>query len=207
MRAFLRGLVTGIVCLTGSVGCKRAQESFDVEGLPLGGASLQRYWQLPDFTLTERAGSQINLSGLQGKVWIADFFYTTCPGPCPMLSSRLSDLYKITRNLEGVVLVSISTDPEKDTPDVLKQYAKKFGAEENWLFLTGEKAGIYELANEGFKLGVTEAGGNEKEPITHSAKLVLVDKNGFVRGFYDGLSGAETQKIIGDAQILLKESR
>ena len=203
----LTRFILGLVGLLSLAGCKKNQEPFEVLRPPQPSATLQRHWQLPDFVLTERDGRRITLAEMRGKVWIADFFYTTCPGPCPMLTSRLSELYSVTRTLAGVALVSISTDPQKDTPDVLQQYAKKFGAAENWLFLTGEKSEVYQLANQGFKLGVTDEGGTEKEPNTHSTKLVLVDKNGTVRGFYDGLSADQTQNILRDTHILLKESR
>lgn len=124
-----------------------------------------------------------------------------------MMTSRLSEIHKATRDEKDVFLVSISTDPLKDTPDVLKQYAAKFGADERWLFLTGEKDSIYTLANKGFKLSVSDEGGTEREPVTHSTKLVLVDRNGTVRGFYDSQTEEETKKLIQDIKRLLKETR
>jgi protein SCO1/2 len=168
---------------------------------------LVRHWQVPDFSLTERSGKTVSLSDLRGKVWVADFFYTSCPGPCPMMTSRLSDIHKATLGRGGVVLVSISTDPSKDTPEVLKQYAEKFGADERWLFLTGDKGAIYKLANQGFKLSVTEEGGTEQEPVTHSTKLVLVDKNGTIRGFYEGTSKDDIEQIESAISRLEKETR
>lgn len=187
-------------------GCRKEEPAFEVFHAPEQPA-LQRHWQAPDFSLTERSGTAIRAADLSGKVWVADFFYTTCPGPCPMLTSRLSEVHKATRDLAEVRLVSISTDPAKDTPEVLRQYAAKFGADERWLFLTGEKAAIFELANRGFKLSVSEEGGTAAEPITHSTKLVLVDRNGTIRGFYEGTTPAESQRLVGDIKRLLEESR
>ncbi len=184
----------------------KKEEAFEVYSSPVR-ADLARYWQVPDFSLTERTGKTVSLSDLKGKVWVADFFYTSCPGPCPMMTSRLREIHEATRGRVGVALVSISTDPAKDTPDILKLYADKFGADERWLFLTGDKVAIFELANKGFKLSVTDEGGTEKEPVTHSTKLVLVDKNGTIRGFYEGTSQEEIQQINSAIERLEKETR
>ena len=191
----------------GSLGCRKPPAAFEMFATPPAGTMLPRYWPVPEFTLIERSRETVTLADLRGKVWVGDFFYTTCPGPCPMMTSRLSEIHKATRNLDDVRLVSISIDPAKDTPDVLQQYAASFGADSKWLFLTGEKAAIYQLAIDGFKLSVTEQGGTEREPITHSTKLVLVDKNSTVRGFYEGTTPAETQRLLGDIERLRKESR
>ena len=144
---------------------------------PTAPATLQRYWSVPDFALTERSGQTVKLADFAGKVWVADFFYTTCPGPCPMLSSRLSDVQKELRTEPDLRLISISTDPEKDTPDVLKLYAEKFQATDRWLFLTGPKAVIYSLARDGFKLPIAEPASPGGQ-IIHSTRLILIDKTG-----------------------------
>lgn len=167
------------------------------------GQDLSPLWPVPDFTLTERSGQPATLAQLKGKIWVADFFYTTCPGPCPMLTSRLSDLHKSLAGHPDVRLVSISSDPEKDTPEVLRAYAKQFGASDRWLFLTGPKADIYKLANEGLKVGLSEDP-KAAEPITHSTKLLLVDRAGTVRGLYDGLAG-DTRRLLADIRRLEKE--
>jgi protein SCO1 len=167
-------------------------------------AVLAKHWTLPDFALTERTGETLRLADLSGKVWVADFFYTTCPGPCPMMSSRLSDVQKALGDEPGARLVSISVDPEKDTPDVLKQYAERFKASERWYFLTGQKDAIYGLARDAFKLPVAEAP-TEGGLITHSTRLVLVDKTGTVRGFYEGADENGVKDLIRDIRRLLDE--
>lgn len=121
-----------------------------------------------------------------------------------MMSSRLSDLHKELGSEADLRFVSISTDPVKDTPDILKQYAQKFGASERWLFLTGDKQEIYRLANEGFKLSLTEDP-SAAEPITHSTKLALVDRAGTVRGFYEGIGEEDIQRIVKHIRRLLAE--
>jgi protein SCO1/2 len=121
----------------------------------------------------------------------------------------LSDLHKKFANEDRVGFLSISSNPEKDQPDVLKAYADRFGADRRWLFLTGPKAAIFSVANEGFKLSLTEnAPGSE--PVTHSTRLMLVDASGWVRGSYEGVGedgNAAGARLITDIQTLLNETK
>ena len=161
--------------------------------------------KLPDFALTERSGREFGLADLKGRVWVADFFYTTCPGPCAALSTRMAELQRAIAGLEDVRMVSISSDPEKDTPEVLKGYADRYQAGPRWLFLTGKKDAIYKLANKGFLLSLTEDPANTAEPITHATRLVLVDKTGTIRGYYDGLGSEGIDPLVADVKRLLEE--
>ncbi len=177
---------------------------------PEGGGSpsarLPKLWPLPDFSLTERSGGTVTLASLKGSIWLAGFIYTTCPGPCPMISSRMSAVQQAIGEAPDFRLVSITTDPDKDTPDVLQAYAKRFGAGVHWLFLTGAKDEIYALSNRGFKLSLSE---NLKlpEPITHSTKLVLIDREGVVRALFDGTDAAELPRILSAIATLRSESQ
>ncbi len=185
-------------------GCKKNEPAAELLQPPATPAVLAKHWTLPDFTLTERSGQPLRRADLAGKVWVADFFYTTCPGPCPMLSSRLSAVQAALGDAPDVRLVSISVDPVKDTPAVLQQYAEKFKAGERWLFCTGDKDAIYDLARAGFKLPIADApakGGL----ITHSTRLILVDQTGTVRGFYEGGTEASVQEIVRDIARLRAE--
>lgn len=168
---------------------------------------------LPDFQLTERSGNSVGLADLKGKVWLADFVYSTCPGPCRMISSRLAELQTSALKNPAVRFVSVTTDPDHDTPEVLQKYADHYSAPASrWLFLTGEKAKVYALIRDGFLLAVAEQPGAE-QPIVHSTKLMLVDKKGVVRNFYDGASegqsaeekSAENNLILRDINRLLRE--
>jgi len=183
-------------------GCKR-EEPFEILQPPPA-PTLEKHWQAPDFTFTERSGQTVHRADLAGKVWIADFFYTSCPGPCPMLSSRLSAIQEKLGDRADVRLVSISLDPEKDTPEVLKQYAERFKAGPKWLFLTGDKATTHLLVQTGFKLAIAEER-NNPEPITHSTKLLLIDREGWIRGFYEGVGQDQTEQLIKDVDKLLAE--
>lgn len=162
----------------------------------------QTFWPVTEFSLTERSEQVVTLADLRGKVWVADFFYSACPGPCPMLSSRLSEVQKQVSADDRVRLVSISTDPEKDTPAVLRQYAEKFQAGARWLFLTGSKAAIHDLARNGFKLPFAEDPA-AAEPITHSTRLILVDQHGMIRGLYEGTSEEGSERLLHDLRRLL----
>ncbi len=178
-----------------------------VELLPSPSSSapktLSKYWPLPEFTLTERSGKQVTLADFAGKVWVADFIYTSCPGPCPALTSRLSGVQKALGNDPRVRLVSITVDPDKDTPEVLKAYAEKFGAGESWLFLTGKKDALFSLSRDGFKLPVAEP--TAEAALVHSTRLILVDKTGTVRGFYEGTDDAGLAELVNDIRKLVEE--
>ncbi len=122
---------------------------------PLEG--LQVFGTLPDFSLTERNGQEITLAALRGKVWIANFIYTHCTDTCPLQSARMARLQAEFSAEPDLRLVSITVDPEADTPGVLAEYAGRFGADrDRWLFLTGEKKALYTLALEGFRLSVAD---------------------------------------------------
>lgn len=166
---------------------------------------LPKIKEIPAFQLTERTGENFGLSQLQGRYWIANFFYTTCPGPCAALSARMGEVQQAVSDFEDVALVSISSDPEKDTPEVLRGYATTFKAGPRWFFLTGKKDAIYELANKGFLLSLTEDPSNKTEPITHATRLVLVDKTGAIRGYYDGTTSEGVAKLIQDLKRLREE--
>lgn len=161
---------------------------------------LQRYRDLPAFNLTSQNGVPVTLDDLKGKVWLADFVYTTCPGPCPLITAHMARLQQ--KLPPGVGLVTFSTDPSGDTPAVLKAYANKFGATGRWTFLTGPRDEVYDLINHGFMLAVAAPPG---APIIHSTKMVLVDKTGALRAFYDGTTESSDDEILADTRRLLEE--
>jgi protein SCO1 len=165
---------------------------------------LPKYWTIPDFTLTERSGAPFDSASLKGKVWVADFFFASCPGTCPALNARMAELHKTFAGEDRVRFVSITTDPQNDTPAILQEYAARFKADARWFFLTGEKDAIWKLSRDGFKLAVAESPG-EREPITHSTRLALIDKNGVARGFYEGVGEEGTARLVQDIRRLLAE--
>ena len=165
---------------------------------------------VPNFSLTERSGRPVTLADLHGKVWVADFVFTHCAGPCPLMSRHMASLQALLVPSHDVRLISFSVDPERDTPQVLTEYARKFGADpERWLFLTGDKKIIYELAQKGFTLVAGEIPPAERRPdeeaILHSTKFALVDGNGRIRGYYDSETPDPLKKLLLDTEKLLQE--
>ena len=169
---------------------------------------LPKHFEIPKFTLTERSGQPFESASLRGKVWVADFFFTSCPGTCLMLSNRMKEIQAATAKNEDVRFVSISTDAETDTPEVMTKYAASLGADSRWSFLTGARDAVFDLSIKGFKLAIADATGVDvKEKFIHSTKLVLVDRRGWIRGYYDGVSegSAEKDRLLADIQRLLSE--
>ncbi len=157
---------------------------------------------VPAFQLIDQNGESYGTQQLLGKIWIADFIYSTCPGPCPMISSRMGDLQKPLRDTD-VKLVSFSVDPQHDTPAVLREYAAKLDAQPGrWHFLTGDKNTIYRLSRDGFKLATAEGGA--EGPI-HSTRLVLVDRSGMIRGYYDATDADAVTRLLADTSHLLRD--
>jgi protein SCO1/2 len=146
--------------------------------------------QIPDFTLTNQNGGAVSLASLRGQVWVADIIFTRCPGPCAQMTRRLAALQSGLPKGGTVRLVSFTSDPEFDTPAILKKYAARFEADANrWWFLTGDKAGIRRLAVNDFKFVVVDKKPAEREIpedlFIHSTWFVLVDQKGRLRGWTD----------------------
>jgi protein SCO1/2 len=157
---------------------------------------------VPPFQLIDQNGESFGSQQLLGKIWIADFVFTTCPGPCPLISSRMSETQKPLRDTD-IKLVSFSVDPEHDTPAVLLAYAAQWHAQPGrWHFLTGDKNTIYRLSRDGFKLATAEGGATG--PI-HSTRMVLVDRGGVIRGYYDATDADAVTRLLADTNRLLRE--
>lgn len=174
-----------------------------------GASKLPILGTVPAFELRERSGGNVALDALRGRVWIADFIFTRCSGPCLTMSANMAALQKTlfadAALADKVRLVSISVDPEWDTREALASYADRYQADrERWLFLTGGDAEIQSLAKEGFKLG-TAGGGESGEPIIHSQSFVLVDGQARIRGRYDGTNAPEVNDLMRDIKKLAAE--
>lgn len=170
----------------------------------LSNRPLPAYGDVPKFELINQDGQPFGSEQLAGKIWIADFIFTTCPGPCPIISTRMSELQKPLGKTD-VHLVSFSVDPEKDTPEVLRAYADKLRKEPlRWDFLTGSRETIYSLSKDGFKLGVSDGSEEERVPV-HSTRFVLVDRRGTIRGYYDAVTPDAVTKLLADTNHLLRE--
>jgi protein SCO1/2 len=171
------------------------------------GPDLPVLGDVPAFALTEANGRTITRDQLLGRPWIADFIFTRCAGTCPVMSSSMSGLHDdflSDGDLSAYRFVSVSVDPDYDTPEVLREYARLVDADpERWFFLTGDFATIHALSQRGFHLGSgQDADTNE---ILHSTKFVLVDRAGKIRGYYDGTVPEEVAQLAKDARVIARE--
>ena len=169
--------------------------------------------QLPRFMLTDKAGNSFTSDQLMGKVWIADFVFTRCQGPCPMITlqmAKVENKLKQDPNWGDIRLVTFTVDPDYDTPKVLSEHAQRVDVQtSNWLWLTGQRKQMWDLINNEFKLmvGTNEIAGDDPGHglITHSTKFVLVDRKMRIRGYYNALDGEEITRLYRDLNIVLAE--
>lgn len=158
---------------------------------------------IPDFELTSHQNSSIGRKDMEGKITIVDFFFTSCPSICPVMSTEMERVDDAFRDIDEVQIFSISIDPEYDTPEVLREYAARHNATPGkWQFLTGDKELIYDLARCGFILPTIDGYG-EPDDFVHSDKFVLVDELGRIRGYYSGTTREDVDLLILEAKILL----
>lgn len=166
---------------------------------------------IPSFSLTNQDGQKFGLNELSGEVWVAGFIFTRCSGPCPMVSAAMAALQQ-DPGLAELKILSISVDPEHDSPQILKDYANNFRADtQRWQLLTGPKESVYELIHKGFKLAVQEAPAEMNVPIgerySHSSRLVLIDRQGRIRGYYESTDGPAMLRLRKDAGQLLRQTQ
>lgn len=167
-------------------------------------SSLEVLGQVPQFELIAQDGQPFHSQTLAGKIWVADFIYTTCPGPCPRMTSQMREVQdavsKIPALSSNVRLVSFTVDPAQDTPPVLASYAKSHGASAAmWSFLTGPVPVLQMLDRDAFKLGNIDAS------MQHSTRFALVDGQGRIRGYYDTSEPSAIPKVISDIHALARE--
>ncbi len=165
---------------------------------------------LPAFELTERRQAPLRLDDLRGKVWVADFMYTSCVEICPLQSAEMARLQAAFADHADLRLVSISVDPERDTPVALSAYAEKFQADpERWLFATGEPDAVARLAQEGFRLSAASYAPMDDgadHTFIHSNRFVLVDRQGRIRGYYRSTDPDDLVRLRRDLAVLLQQA-
>lgn len=196
--------------LRGSIAARAASLPLGIALLALGVAGCGEQPAVlgdsPDFTLTDQRGAGFGKRDLDGQLWVADFVFTRCASMCPRLTARMAELQEELRAdplWQELRLVSFSVDPEYDRPGVLAEYADRNGADpERWVFLTGGREEIWALSKDGFKLAVGEDPGNADEPLFHSGKFVLVDRDGRIRGYYDALDADGYSALLTDLRRL-----
>ena len=188
-RFIMYGIVAVLLVIT-----YLTKESNSNSGLPVLGT-------IPEFYFTDSQDKIISRADLDGKVWVADFIFTTCTMACPVLTGNMNLVHKEFQNNDNVRIVSISVYPEYDTPEVLKKYASQYDANTNrWHFLTGPEENVQDVIKNGFKMGDYE------DIIFHSEKFALVDQKGRLRGYYNGMQTEDVARLKKDMKKLLKEN-
>lgn len=160
------------------------------------------FHEIPNFSLLSKEGKVTTEAELEGAIYVTHFFSTDCPPACKKISSQLVRIQETFENKPEVKIVSITVDPDKDSLEALQGYAANYGAKTGkWYFLTGEKQEIHRLAKEGFFLPEAEA----QQGLTPSERLTLVDKEGKIRGVYEGTDQAEIDRLKTEINVLLDE--
>ncbi len=177
------------------------------------GDSLQASETLPviktleGFTLTNQLNAAVSVQSLKGTPWVANIFFTRCPSICVQMTERMREIQEASEGLEPLNLVSISTDPDHDQPDILARYAKRFGGDnERWSFLTGEKSEVARAIQKELLLAVKEnpegSRQSELDLYTHSSLIILVDAESRIRGTYESMGTNVVQSIVADLKKL-----
>lgn len=168
------------------------------------------YGEVANFALTNQLGQAVSLDAFRGKVWVADIIFTRCAGPCPKLTATMAQLARVLGGRSSTALVSLTADPEYDTPEVLRRYGEPSGAvAPHWMFLTGPRAEIRRMAVESLKLVVVERKEAERQDpsdlFLHSTLLVIIDRHGRIRGYQQGLEPDAVPKVLAAVEQLSRE--
>lgn len=159
---------------------------------------------VPNFELTDQNGNTVTEKTVKDRIYVADFIFTRCGTICPKMTTQLARIQKEFAN-DSVLILSHTVDPRFDTPEVLKGYAKRYNAKEGtWYFLTGEKQKLYDLAHKGYFIAAREEeqSTTPDNSFSHSDKLILIDKKGHIRGFYDGTDPVEIDRLKAEIKVL-----
>ena len=162
---------------------------------------VKKYHKISNFSLTNQNGETVTEENYHNKIYVADFFFTTCPSICPIMTENMFYIQEKTIN-KDILLFSYSVTPEIDSVAQLKKYAIEKGVDDSkWNLLTGEKKDIYELARKSYLVAKNNGDGGKYDMI-HTENFVLIDKEKRIRGFYDGTNKEEMDKLLNDIQIL-----
>lgn len=166
---------------------------------------ISKYHTIADFKFTNQNGEMITQKNYEGKIYVADFFFTTCPTICPIMQDNMVEIQNAFKNVSEVMLLSHSVMPHIDSVPVLKKYALEKGVmDSKWNLVTGDKKDIFYIARKSYLAVKTETEG-ELYDMVHTENFILVDKQRRVRGFYDGTKKEEIQRLIEDIRFLLEE--
>jgi protein SCO1/2 len=161
--------------------------------------------EVPDFSFLNQEGKTITKKNIAGKIYVADYFFTTCQSICPVMKKQMNRVYKEFLNDSEVVFLSHTVDPETDTVATMKEFAQRFNADpKKWMFLTGGKKELYDQARNGYFLDPS-TGNGDADDFIHTQNFALVDKNFHIRGYYDGTDSADVNRLITEIKVLKME--
>jgi protein SCO1 len=167
-----------------------------------GGAADTLYHTISDFSFISQDSSIVTQETVKGKIYITDFFFTTCKSICPKMTNHLMRVQNEFKDDPGIIILSHTVDPETDTPPVLAKYAEKHNAKKGkWFFVTGDKKQLYDIARNSYYITAMEGDGTGDDFI-HSEKVVLIDKDRRIRGFYDGTDYYDITRLIEEIKVL-----
>lgn len=165
------------------------------------------YQTIPTFSFLDQDSAVIDNKALSDKIYIADFFFTSCPSICPIMKKQMLRVYDTYKDEKQLSFVSHTIDPKHDTIPALKKYAEKLGVDgKKWHFVYGERETVYKLARNGY-FTIAEEDAKAPGGIMHMGYFTLVDKSGKIRGMYNGVDEKEVDNLIADIKILLKEDQ
>jgi len=166
---------------------------------------ISKYHKIADFSLTNQNGKTITQADYTDKIYVADFFFTTCQTICPIMTDHMREIQQELKNDQDIMLLSHTVTPEIDSVAQLKNYAKLKGVDDTkWNLVTGDKKQIYKLARQSY-LAVKTAGSGDKYDMIHTENFMLIDKKRQIRGFYDGTNTDEIDRLLDDISTLKKE--
>ena len=197
-----------------SLACKDDKNSQTVNVLPyFNTADFTPEWnkgthKIPAFSFTNQNGVTVTNNTFKGKIYIADFFFTSCPGICPKLTKNMGDLQTFYKDDKDIMLLSHTVMPWKDSVSVLKDYALKHGVKsKKWHLVTGSKAAIYTIARMGYFADEDFVKTQDADNFIHTENFILVDKQGYIRGVYNGTLPVDVARLKRHIKILKAEER
>ena len=166
---------------------------------------LNNFHKIPSFSLINQYGEKVTEKTFDDKIYVADFFFTTCPGICPMMTENMKKIQEEFKNNDNVLLLSHSVTPSKDSVPQLKKYALEHNIGDKWHLVTGDKKEIYDLGRKFYFVEEDLGEPKGEDDFLHTENFVLIDKNKHIRGIYNGLNRASLNQLIIDVKTLLQE--
>jgi len=184
------------------------EATFTPDWIEEGGPELAKYHRIPAYSLINQLGDTVTEKTLEGKIYVTDFFFTTCPGICPKMTTNMQTVQEAFLNDNEVMLLSHSVTPEMDNANVLKEYADRNGINAHkWQLLTGDRQTIYDLGRKSYFVEEDQGLEKTEDEFLHTENFVLIDHNRHIRGIYNGLNKVSVAQLIADIKTLKKEGK